>query len=116
MARLLCVGEDTQSLEFRCAVLQRAGYHATPASVPEAETFLRTEHFDLVIVSAWLQEGENEKVVTSAGKTPTPCSDQADARSRSAGPSGAAATESRSNVLRDYDFRLFVLSTPAIRI
>jgi hypothetical protein len=71
MARLPCVGEDTQSLEFRCAVLQRAGYHATPASVPEAETFLRTEHFDLVIVSAWLQEGENEKVVTSAGKTPT---------------------------------------------
>jgi CheY-like chemotaxis protein len=71
MARLLCVGEDTQSLEFRCAVLQRAGYHATPASVPEAETFLQTEHFDLVIVSAWLQEGENEKVVTSAGKTPT---------------------------------------------
>ena len=71
MARLLCVGEEPELLELRCAVLSRAGYHAKYATVPELETILRTEDFDLVIVSAWLQEWQNERIVTAAGKTPT---------------------------------------------
>ena len=68
--RLLCVGQESELLELRCAVLRRGGYHATSATVPESETILRTEHIDLVIVSAWLQEWETEQVLASAGKTP----------------------------------------------
>jgi hypothetical protein len=37
-------------LETRCAVLIRSGYQAEAAVLPEAETILLTEEFDLVIV------------------------------------------------------------------
>ena len=70
MTRLLCVGEELELLELRCAVLRRDGYDAMSTTVPESETILRTEYFDLVIVSAGLPEWENEKIVASAGKTP----------------------------------------------
>jgi hypothetical protein len=36
----------------------------------EAETLLRAEEFDLVIVSAWLEEWEKGQILTAAGKTP----------------------------------------------
>ena len=69
-ARLLCVGNETDHLPTRCAVLNRSGYNAKSAVMPEAETLLRTEEFDLVIVSAWLDEWEKGKILTAAGKTP----------------------------------------------
>ena len=69
-ARLLCAGKDPGLLQTRCAVLERSGYHAQPAVLPEVETILRTEEFDLIIVSAWLGEWEKGQILSAAGKTP----------------------------------------------
>jgi DNA-binding response OmpR family regulator len=70
-ARLLCIGNGRDHLETRCAVLASAGYDAKSASLAEAETILRTEQFDLIIVSAWLEEWEKGRILKAAGKTPT---------------------------------------------
>jgi hypothetical protein len=69
-ARLLCIGDDVSHLETRCAVLSRSGYDAQPATLPKAETLLRTERFDLVVFSAWLSEWAQGKILAAAGKTP----------------------------------------------
>jgi hypothetical protein len=68
-ARLLCIGEEP--LKLRCAVLASAGYDAKSATVAEAEILLRTEKFDLVIVSVFLSQEERFRVTTAAGDTPT---------------------------------------------
>jgi hypothetical protein len=70
-ARLLCVGKDLDLLRTRCAVLSQSGYDAESATVPDAEHLLRTEEFDLVIVSAFLDEWEKGGVLSAAGKSPT---------------------------------------------
>jgi hypothetical protein len=70
-ARLLCVGMDPELLWTRCAVLGSAGYNAKSAILPEAKTLLRTEEFDLVIVSAGLSDGERGRILSAAGKTST---------------------------------------------
>lgn len=70
-ARLLCVGKDLDLLRTRCAVLSQSGYHAESAIVPEAELLLRTEEFDLIIVSAFLDEWEKGRILSAAGKMPT---------------------------------------------
>jgi hypothetical protein len=69
-ARLLCVGNEQDPLMSRCAVLGSAGYKAESASLPEALKLLRTEDFDLIIVSAWLKEWEKLEILAAAGKTP----------------------------------------------
>jgi hypothetical protein len=69
-ARLLCVGEDLKLLQTRCAVLEHSGYRAQSAMLPEVEDLLRSQEFDLLIVSAWLSEQETAKILTTAGKTP----------------------------------------------
>ena len=69
-ARVLCVGNGEDHLQTRCAVLGSVGYIAKRADLPEAETLLRTDEFDLVIVSAWLEERERERILAAAGKTP----------------------------------------------
>ena len=69
-ARLLCAGKDPGLLQTRCAVLERSGYRAQPAVLPEVETLLRSEEFDLVIVSAWLSEWEKGQILATVGKTP----------------------------------------------
>ena len=71
LARLLCVGKDPELLRTRCAVLGSAGYNAKSAVLPEARTLLRTEKFDLVIVSAGLSDWERGSILSAAGKTPT---------------------------------------------
>ena len=53
-ARLLCVGKELDLLQIRCAVLESAGYDAKSATVAEAMKLLRTEEFDLIIISAFL--------------------------------------------------------------
>lgn len=74
-ARLLCVGNELDHLRTRCAVLSHSGYDAQSATVPEAETLLSTEQFDLIIVSAWLSEPESEpernRILWAAGSTPS---------------------------------------------
>jgi hypothetical protein len=69
-ARLLCVGKELDSLQTRCAVLSHSGYDAKSATVAEAEILLRTEEFDLVIVSAFLSPEEQASVISAAGETP----------------------------------------------
>jgi DNA-binding response OmpR family regulator len=70
LARLLCVGRELELLKTRCAVLSQSGYDAIPATLPEAETLLRREQFDLIVVSAWLSEWERGRILAAAGKTP----------------------------------------------
>jgi hypothetical protein len=70
-ARLLCVGKELDSLQTRCAVLSQSGYDAKSAIVAEAEILLRTEQFDLVILSAFLSQEEKSSVISAAGETPT---------------------------------------------
>jgi DNA-binding response OmpR family regulator len=70
-ARLLCVGKDPDLLQTRCAVLSRFGYDAISATVADAEMLLRTEEFDLVIVSAFLSQAEKNRVISAASETPT---------------------------------------------
>jgi hypothetical protein len=55
-ARLLCAGKEAGLLQSRCAVLTHSGYEAQAASLTDAEILLRTEKYDLVIISAWLSE------------------------------------------------------------
>jgi hypothetical protein len=69
--RLLCVGKDIDLLRTRCAVLHQSGYFAESATVQEAEILLRTEEFDLIVVSAFLDEGEKDRILAAAGKTHT---------------------------------------------
>jgi hypothetical protein len=70
-ARLLCVGNELDHLQSRCAVLESAGYDAKSITVREAEILLGTEVFDLVILSAFLSQEEKSSVISAAGETPT---------------------------------------------
>jgi hypothetical protein len=92
-ARLLCVGKDLALLRTRCAVLSQSGYDAQSASVPETQILLRTEEFDLIIVSAFLDEWEKGCILSAAGKLPAyPHVARINSRSGPAGRSGAAAS------------------------
>jgi DNA-binding response OmpR family regulator len=70
-SRLLCVGKDPALLRTRCDVLRQSGYDAQSATVPEAERLLLTEKFDLIIVSAFLDEWEKGRILSAAGTMPT---------------------------------------------
>jgi DNA-binding response OmpR family regulator len=70
-ARILCVGRELYLLETRCAVLTQSGYDARSAALLEAEDLLRTEKYDLVIVSALLSDDERSRILTAvAGSSP----------------------------------------------
>ena len=69
-ARIVCVGSDPELLLTRCAVLSKAGYESRSATVPEAEILLRTENYDLVIVSAMLRDDERRRTVSAVGGGP----------------------------------------------
>jgi hypothetical protein len=71
--RLLCVGKDPELLRTRCAVLGSAGYNAKSAVLPEAETLLRTEEFDLIIVSAGLSDWERGRILSQPARLPRSC-------------------------------------------
>jgi hypothetical protein len=68
---MLCVGKDLDLLQTRCDVLNLSGYDAQSATVPEAELLLLTEKFDLVIVSAFLDDSEKDRILAAAGTMPT---------------------------------------------
>ena len=69
-ARLLCTGKDPGLLLTRCAVLNQYGHDAQPANLSDAEVLVRTQKFDLIIVSAWLKDCEKRPLLAAAGKTP----------------------------------------------
>jgi hypothetical protein len=70
-ARLLCTGNEAHLLQSRCAVLRHAGYDARAATLEKAEILLRTEKYDLVIISASPSEWEKGRILSAAMKTPT---------------------------------------------
>jgi CheY-like chemotaxis protein len=51
-ARVLCVEFDQAVLDSRCAVLKHSGYDLVSASPQGAEIVLRSQKFDLIVVSA----------------------------------------------------------------
>lgn len=67
--QILCVGNDPNLLEIH-GVLERAGYPSLPASIEDAEVLLRTEKFELVILSTGLSDDENGRILYVAGDTP----------------------------------------------
>ena len=70
-ARILCIGKDSGLLRSRCAVLTHAGYHAEAVMFAEAESLLRTEEFDLIILSAILSAEERDHIsVFIGGRVP----------------------------------------------
>jgi CheY-like chemotaxis protein len=50
-AKILCVEADAAVLESRCAVLTISGYDAASASPEVAEIVLRSQKFDLIVLS-----------------------------------------------------------------
>jgi hypothetical protein len=60
--RILCIGKDSGLLRSRCAVLSHAGYDAQAAMYSDAESLLRTEEFDLIILSAILSDEEKDHI------------------------------------------------------
>ena len=51
-AKILCVELDEAVLESRCAVLKYSGYDAASASPELAEIVLRSQKFDLIVISS----------------------------------------------------------------
>jgi DNA-binding response OmpR family regulator len=70
-ARILCVGDESNLLIICCEVLTHAGYDSQTATIAEAEDILIDQAFDLIIVSAFLSEANQQRVLSAAGATPT---------------------------------------------
>jgi CheY-like chemotaxis protein len=50
-AKILCVERDVAVLQGRCSVLKNAGYDVASASPKLAEVLLRSQKFDLIVLS-----------------------------------------------------------------
>jgi DNA-binding response OmpR family regulator len=68
-ARILCIGKDSGLLRSRCAVLEHAGYHAQAVMFAQADDLLRSEAFDLIVLSAILNDEEKDHITALAGDT-----------------------------------------------
>jgi hypothetical protein len=66
-ARILCIGKDHGLLRSRCAVLAHGGYDAQAVMFADAERLLREGSFDLIILSAILNEEERHKISAQVG-------------------------------------------------
>jgi hypothetical protein len=66
-ARILCIGKDPGLLRSRCAVLAHGGYNAQAVMFAEAESRLRTDSFDLIILSAILNDEERQQIIAQVG-------------------------------------------------
>jgi DNA-binding response OmpR family regulator len=65
MPRVLCVENDVTLRESRCAVLKCSGYDAEAASPHLAEVVLRSQKFDLVVIS-WPDDRDLQRLVNSS--------------------------------------------------
>ena|SRR5882757_7258310 len=65
--RILCVENDPMLGETRCSVLVNSGYDAVTATLQEARSMLRSQAFDLIILSATLSDEEKARITTAAG-------------------------------------------------
>jgi len=61
-ARILCIGKDSGLLRSRCGVLSHAGYDAQAVMYGDAENLLRTQEFDLILLSAILNDEEKDHI------------------------------------------------------
>jgi hypothetical protein len=61
-AKTLCVESDVAILESRCAVLKVSGYDPASASPQVAEILLRSQKFDLVVVSR-LRDSDLHRII-----------------------------------------------------
>jgi hypothetical protein len=61
-AKILCVEHNVAVLESRCAVLKYSGYDAASASPQLAESLLRTQKFDLIVISS-ISDSDLQRVV-----------------------------------------------------
>jgi hypothetical protein len=61
-AKILCVEVDVAVLESRCAVLKYSGYDTASASPRQAESVLRTQKFDLLVISS-LNDSDLHRIV-----------------------------------------------------
>jgi CheY-like chemotaxis protein len=50
MTRILCVEQDPTIRETRCAILNGSGYDAAPAAPQLAESMIRAQDFDLLVL------------------------------------------------------------------
>jgi DNA-binding response OmpR family regulator len=64
-AKILCVEADLAVLESRCAVLKNSGYDAASASPQLAESVLRSQKFDLIVLS-WLSDYDSHRIINLA--------------------------------------------------
>jgi DNA-binding response OmpR family regulator len=68
--QILCVGNEPDLLDLRRAILQQAGYACLAARLEEVETALKGGRFDIVIVSARVNELQKRLVTSLAQDTP----------------------------------------------
>jgi DNA-binding response OmpR family regulator len=61
-AKILCVELDATVLESRCAVLKVSGYDAASASPQLADIMLRSQKFDLLVLSR-LSDSDLQRIV-----------------------------------------------------
>jgi hypothetical protein len=65
-AKILCVEPDSAVLESRYAILKYSGYDAVWASPQLAEIVLRSQNFDLIVLSN-LSKSDLLKIINLAG-------------------------------------------------
>jgi CheY-like chemotaxis protein len=68
---ILCVGTEPDLLALRCTILEQAGFACQAAGLEEAETLLKSGKFDIVIVSAKINEQAKRRVTSLAQGTPS---------------------------------------------
>jgi hypothetical protein len=62
MLKILCVEPDLSVLESRCAVLKESGFDAASASPHLAEIVLRSQKFDLLVISS-LSDHDLQRII-----------------------------------------------------
>jgi hypothetical protein len=63
--KILCVERDAAVLKGRCAVLKYAGYDTGSASPKVAEVLLRSQKFDLIVLSK-LSDSDLHRIINFA--------------------------------------------------
>jgi hypothetical protein len=63
--KILCVEPNVAVLESRCAVLKTSGYDVASASPQLAEIVLRSQKFDLIVLS-WLSDYDLQRIINLA--------------------------------------------------
>jgi hypothetical protein len=66
-AKILCVEPDPTVRESRCAVLKVSGYDTASATPLLAETVLRSQKFDLLVLSTLNDYGQNRLINLADG-------------------------------------------------